>query len=31
MRHGDGVVVVGKTMTIMALMDSSQFGILSVT
>lgn len=31
MGHWDGVVVVGQTVTIMALMDSSQFGILLVT
>lgn len=28
MGHGDGVVVVGQTVTVMALMDRSQFGIL---
>lgn len=31
MGYRDGVVVVGQTVTIMALMDSSQFGILLVT
>lgn len=31
MGHGDRVVVVGQTVTVMALMDSSQFGILPVT
>lgn len=31
MGHGDRAVVEGQTVTVMALMDSSQFGILLVT